>query len=632
MELARLQTWLRKQAFVFTAAFLFFVIAADGFVSVKELSTVIDRFGTARNSDNILDALGETLGALRDTEDAQRGYLLTGRPEYRQSYDASRANVNRRVDQLQVLTAGDAAQRAQIQMFGQAIDAKLNELAEAMGRYRAQGPPSALQIVMTTNQSNELMMRIRSLAVDLMNREQQTRSVQRALAATSGKRAAAMIMLTTFIAALLLLVTLVQIVRANRAEHVARERAEAAYGAETQARRTSESANRLKDEFLATVSHELRTPLTAILGWSEILVNERQPELMEEGLRTIQSCARAQSKLIEDLLDISRIMSGKMRLSIRTIDLAGVTRAGVDSVRPAADAKGVNLHVDLDEGIRVSADADRMQQIVWNLVSNAVKFTARGGRIDVHLRRTDSHAVISVQDSGEGIDPDFLPHVFDPFRQADASKARIHKGLGLGLSIVSHIAQAHGGTVSVVSAGKGQGATFSMTLPIMPFTRGEAAGAPSGAIAARDEDEWPIVLPKKDALTGLTILAVDDHRPTLDLLTFVLTSAGATVISAMNASDACRLLVHSRPDVVLSDIGLPDEDGLAFIARVRALPAAEGGEVPAIALTAYVRQDDRDKVLSSGFQRYLAKPVEPIVLISSILDVASAAHARRVAS
>jgi signal transduction histidine kinase/ActR/RegA family two-component response regulator len=601
--------WLRKHAFVFAASFLFAVIAVNGLISFYELGTVTGRFRASRNSDHIIEELNEALGALRDAESGQRGYLLTGREAYLQPYDDGRARVAQHLGQLGILTITDPIRGPRVRALRAAFGAKLNELGGTITQYRSQGPDAALGIVMT-NQGNALMMDIRRLASQWTAQERQTRAINRASATAASNRAAMMIALTGAIAALLLLITLSQIARATRAQQDARARAE--------------SANRIKDEFIATVSHELRTPLTAILGWSRILVDEGQSELLQEGLRTIQSCASAQARLIEDLLDVSRIMSGKMRLSIRTVDMAEVVRAAVDSVRPAAEAKGVHLQLHLDDQIRVSADPDRLQQIVWNLVSNAVKFTPRRGRIDVSSRRIDSKAVLSVQDSGEGIDADFLPHVFDAFRQADASKARVHKGLGLGLSIVSHLAEGHGGTVAVSSAGKGKGATFSVALPIMPFTRGEAATEPPAAVSAwHDDDEWPIVMPQADALAGKTILAVDDHRPTLDLLAFVLRSAGAAVVPAANAEDGYRLLSRSKPDVLLTDIGMPGEDGLAFIARVRRLSAARGGNVPAIALTAYVREDDRDKILSSGFQAYLAKPIEPMALVSSILEVAA---------
>src|SRR5215210_6162415 len=561
--------WLRKHGFVFAAAFLFAVIAGNGLIAYLELGAVIDRFRASRHSSNVLEELNETLGALRNAETGQRGYLLTGRAAYLQPYHDGRAKVAHHLEQLRNLAAADPIRGRRVLILRQAVEAKLNELDATVTRYGSDGPQAALRMVLT-DQGNDLMMRIRGLAAELTNQEQMTRAMQRASATTSGERAGVMIAVTHAVAALLLLLTFSQIARAARAERDARARAEAAYAAETEARLTSESANRIKDEFIATVSHELRTPLTAILGWSRILVNECQSDLLQEGLRTIQSCASAQAKLIDDLLDVSRVMSGKMRLSIRTIGMAEVIRAGVDSVRPAAEARGVVLHLHLDDEIRVSADPDRLQQIAWNLVSNAVKFTPRGGRIEVRLRRTGSQAVLSVEDSGEGIDPDFLPHVFDAFRQADASKARVHKGLGLGLSIVSNLVQAHGGTVAVSSGGKGQGATFTVALPIMPFTRGEAAAEPSAAIlATHDQDEWPIVMPQADALAGMTILAVDDHRPTLDLLAFVLRAAGATVVPATNAVDGYNLLSRSRPDVVLSDVGMPGEDGLTFIGRVR---------------------------------------------------------------
>ena len=267
-----------------------------------------------------------------------------------------------------------------------------------------------------------------------------------------------MIVITTTIAAILLLLTFVQVTRTSRAQRAARERAE--------------EANRIKDEFIATVSHELRTPLTAILGWASILrADSPDPELLNDGLNVIQRCAKAQATLIEDLLDVSRILTGKLRLSCRTIDLADPVCSGIDSVRLSAAAKGVTITSDLDAGIRIAGDPDRLQQVVWNLLTNAVKFTKRGGTILVRLTRSDSQAVIEVRDSGEGIDAVFLPHVFEPFRQADGSKAREHKGLGLGLSIVKYLAEAHGGTVTVWSDGQGKGTTFRVSLPIMPSCR-----------------------------------------------------------------------------------------------------------------------------------------------------------------
>jgi signal transduction histidine kinase/ActR/RegA family two-component response regulator len=505
------------------------------------------------------------------------------------------------------------------------LEEKLQELGNSLTIYRAGGPQAALAVVITAR-STALMANIRRAAAELVGDLQKNRLRRHAQAAESSERAGVMIVSTSLIAALLLVMTFVQIGRATRAEHAARERAEASYAAEIKARMASEEANRVKDDFIATVSHELRTPLTAILGWSQVLIGSADPDLLKEGLDTIRGCALAQKRLIEDLLDVSRIMSGKMRLSMQTIDLAHVARAGVDTVRPAAEAKGVHLTVEAEDPLRIAGDPDRLQQVIWNLVSNAVKFTRRGGSITVRVERKESQAVISVSDSGEGIEPDFLPHIFEPFRQADASKARVHKGLGLGLSIVKNLVEAHGGRVTVSSDGKGHGTTFRVSLPITPFTPcQQCPDAPNAAFKIEDED-LQIELPGRDALSGVAVLVVDDHKPTLDLLTSVLRHSGATVHAASNAAEGYASLRKFQPDVLVSDIGMPEEDGLTLIARIRALPQNAGGKTPAIALTAYVRDDDRQHVLRSGFQAYLAKPIEPTTLVDTILAVRGQVH------
>jgi CheY-like chemotaxis protein len=327
--------------------------------------------------------------------------------------------------------------------------------------------------------------------------------------------------------------------------------------------------------------------------------------------------------VIDDLLDVSRILTGKLRLSARTIAVAEAVRAGIDSVRPSALAKQVTIVENVDPDIRIIGDPDRLQQVVWNLLTNAVKFTPRGGAVSVSLSRSESQATIVVRDSGEGIDAEFLPHVFEPFRQADGSKARVHKGLGLGLSIVKYIVEAHGGTVAASSAGKGEGTTFRVSLPIMPFVRSEPAGEAPHFDAADIRD---IALPHGDSLTETTILVVDDHKPTLDVLTTTLRRAGADAVGASSVAEGLQLFHRICPDVVVSDIGMPGEDGLSFIAKLRALPKPCSG-ARAIALTAYARREDRDAILSSGFDAYLAKPVEPVELVNTIQNLLSQGEA-----
>jgi signal transduction histidine kinase/ActR/RegA family two-component response regulator len=613
-------SWPRENAVAVAAAILFVMTAVNGLISVHELTTVVGKFEAVRRSSNTLTELDATISSLRDAAGGERVYVLTGRSEFLEPYLSARPAITLHLRRLDALAADDPEQRDRIRRLTRVIDARLTELDATNAIYRTQGRQAALRDVVA-GRSGDLMTAVRRVATEIRQEQERVRSTQRTTATLSSERARITMTVTTIVAALLLCLTLAQISRTTRAEHQARELAETAHAAESKARLASDAANRVKDDFIATVSHELRSPLTAILGWSKILADDAQGEELKEGLRAIRRSAATQKRLIDDLLDVSRITSGKMRLAIRTINVAEVTREGVESMRPAAEARGVKVTVQADERIRMAADPDRLQQIVWNLVSNAVKFSLRGGCINVRVYRSDSHAVIEVIDSGEGIRPEFLPHVFEPFRQADASKAREHKGLGLGLSIVKNLVEAHGGTIRVESAGKGKGTTFSVALPIMPFTRDAAAG--SEAAAASPDDDWAIVLPDPEALAGMTILVVDDHQPTLDLLTSVLRRSSANVLAATSAAEGYRLLRRFEPALVLSDIGMPGEDGFTFIDRIRRLPQKGGGSTPAIALTAYVREDDCTRVLASGFQAYLAKPIEPIALVSAILDVAA---------
>jgi signal transduction histidine kinase/integral membrane sensor domain MASE1/CheY-like chemotaxis protein len=375
---------------------------------------------------------------------------------------------------------------------------------------------------------------------------------------------------------------------------------------EQAARTDAEEANRLKDEFLATLSHELRTPLTAMLGWLSMLRSGRlDAETSIHALETVERNAKAQAQLIEDLVDVSRIAGGKLKLDIEPVDLMTVIRAAIDIVRPAANARGVSIEVSADAGVGpVAADAARLQQIIWNLLSNSVKFTPRDGRVYVSLRRFESSAEVEVHDTGIGIDADFLPRVFERFRQAEAALTRSHRGLGLGLAIVRHLTELHGGTVSAASDGEGKGATFIVRLPLAE------QGAPfvSNVAVARDG---------KARLTGLRVLLVEDEPDARDLLTFTLTGSGAEVQAVESVQQALLDLESFKPDVLLSDIGLPTESGYDLIEKIRALPSAVS-EIPAVALTAFATEKDRQRALASGFQIHLSKPVEPSALIQAI--------------
>jgi signal transduction histidine kinase/CheY-like chemotaxis protein len=390
------------------------------------------------------------------------------------------------------------------------------------------------------------------------------------------------------------------------------------------ARSEAERANRLKDEFLATISHELRNPLNAIMGWAHMMrLGKLTPANSERAVETIYRNAKSQAQLVADLLDVSRIISGKLRLDVRTIDLIYIVNAALDSIRPAADAKGIRLQTMLDPAAGpISGDADRLQQIVWNLLTNAVKFTPKGGRIQVKVQRIDSHVEIVVSDSGVGISKEFLPYVFDRFRQADASTTRIHGGLGLGLSIVHQLVDLHGGTASVHSEGEGQGAAFTITLPFVGVINSQKEEATQPA----QEKITPFEgLP---SLQGLKVLVVDDEADTREVIREVLKECGSEVILSRSAAEALEAIEQFKPDILISDLGMPDEDGYSLISKIRALPAERGGQIPAAALTAYARAEDRMRVLRSGFQFHLPKPVDSAELVTVVASLAGRAYQR----
>ncbi|HEY9734706.1 MAG TPA: ATP-binding protein, partial [Trichocoleus sp.] len=430
---------------------------------------------------------------------------------------------------------------------------------------------------------------------------------------------------------------------------------------EQAAREAAETANRIKDEFLAVVSHELRSPLNPILGWSRLLQNGKlDPDRAQQGLTTIERNAKLQAELIEDLLDVSRILRGKLSLTVGPTNLVSTICAAIETVRLSAEAKAIRIETQLDPAVGlVSGDATRLQQIVWNLLSNAVKFTPAGGRVDVRLEQVEpegggekgeagaleraggdsphyaltpnahgdasqplppptlphAYAQVTVTDTGKGISADFLPYVFDYFRQADSTTTRQFGGLGLGLAIVHHLVELHGGTIQADSPGEGQGATFTVRLPLLTRAT-ESTAATSNAPPARLADLPP--------LSGLRILVVDDDTDTRDFVAFLLEQAGARVMPCPSAGEALGVFTQFQPDVLVSDIGMPEADGYSFIQRIRALPPDQGGRIPAIALTAYAGELDQRQALQAGFQRHISKPVEPEVLVRLIVTLAQA--------
>jgi signal transduction histidine kinase/ActR/RegA family two-component response regulator len=376
------------------------------------------------------------------------------------------------------------------------------------------------------------------------------------------------------------------------------------------ARADAEAANRIKDEFLATLSHELRTPLTSLLGWACVLRGaNRDEELINQGLEAIERNARIQAQLIDDLLDVSRIVSGKLHLNVRPLEIPSVIQAAINVVLPAAHAKDLHLQYWAQPGLgAISADPARFQQIIWNLLSNAVKFTPRGGSIRVRLEQEDSYARVTITDTGLGIEPEFLSSVFDRFRQADSSTTRNYGGLGLGLAIVRHLVELHGGTVQADSEGVGKGASFSVMFPLLPELTKVPAPNLSGEMLRSDFE----------SLKGLRVLLVDDEPEARKVFSTVIERTGAEVRACETAGEALEMLQDWRPDVLMSDIAMPDEDGYSLIGKVRSLPRDKGGATPAAALTAYARDEDRKRALDAGYQMHIAKPVSSGQLINVI--------------
>jgi CheY-like chemotaxis protein len=386
---------------------------------------------------------------------------------------------------------------------------------------------------------------------------------------------------------------------------------------EQAAREQAESANRVKDEFLAVVSHELRTPLTAITGWADILLEGKVPGSTQlRGLQAIQRQSRSQRQLIDDLLDVSRIVSGKLRLDFRAVEPSKIISSAIDVVRPTAHAKNISLvvHLDTREG-KMSGDPERLQQVIWNLLSNAIKFTLEGGRVEIRSRWLESSIEIVVLDTGQGISPEFLPHVFERFQQADVSTTRAHGGLGLGLSIVRHLVEIHGGTVQADSAGKDKGSTFTVCLPGIP-RRGTAAPK------SEREFQQDIAGAETAMLSGLRILVVDDDPDSREVIAAELTLYGANTGVSDSADDALRKIETFKPDVILADIEMPGEDGYSMMRKIRNSSNEQARLTPAIALTAYAGDGNRQRALDAGYQKHISKPAEPEELALAIAGVA----------
>ncbi|HEX8491441.1 MAG TPA: ATP-binding protein [Pyrinomonadaceae bacterium] len=393
-----------------------------------------------------------------------------------------------------------------------------------------------------------------------------------------------------------------------------------AFVREQQARKDAEEANHIKDEFLTTLSHELRTPLTSILGWTQLLnTGQLNKELRARALEVMERNARAQRQLIDDLLDISRIVTGKIRLDARPVSLAPIIEAALDSVRPTAALREIQLHLHLDANeVRVQGDSTRLQQVIWNLLANALKFTPEGGSIAVSLERLKETARITVTDTGQGISPEFLPYVFERFRQADSSTTREYGGLGLGLALVQYLVELHNGTVRVESQGEGKGATFTVNLPL---------------VAEREPDEGHQPIPHTtttsancvEEIEGLRVLVVDDDVDFCEMVGLALGKCRVEVRLATSAAEALEMLESWLPDLLISDIGMPEEDGYSLLQKIRALPRERGGQIPAVALSAYATDVDRERSLAAGFQLHIVKPVELKELAGALASLAGRA-------
>ncbi len=383
-------------------------------------------------------------------------------------------------------------------------------------------------------------------------------------------------------------------------------------------------ANRLKDDFLATISHELRTPLNSILGWSQILrSNNLDEEQITKALETIERSARSQNQLVEDLLDVSRIITGKLRLDVCPVEIVSVVKSAVDTVRPTAENKSVRLEIVIDPRVGlVSGDAERLQQAIWNLLSNAIKFTPKNGRVQVRLERVNSHIEITVSDTGAGIESDFLPHIFDRFSQADMSKSRKYGGLGLGLAIVRHLVELHGGTIHAYSAGTEKGATFTLKLPLIIVNDAARFPDENGKRAHPTALEGVINSEIQFQLENLKLLVVDDSPDAREMMHMMLKSCGAEVSLASSVAEAMVKLQNNYFDILISDVAMPEEDGYALIAKIRNSAEADYRKIAAIALTAHARVADRLQLLSAGFDSHVAKPFEPAELIAIIASLA----------
>jgi signal transduction histidine kinase/ActR/RegA family two-component response regulator len=601
-------------------------ILAIGVISNAELSALANSSARVQRSYDLLETLYDLNAALTDTETNQRGFLLTQDPSYLSQYNSAIAQIHLAMIELRRLSSGEPETRTAIDALEALAGGKLADLQESLAHAQSGSNHSAM--------ANEIEGKGKYLMEAFRRNSAALENIQRHLLDRRRKQEAEArffsqaVLVTTVVLSVLLVGAAAMVSRRFEdrrtmleKEIAERRRAEknreALLVSERAARSEAERATRLKDEFVATLSHELRTPLNAIVGWASILRADRRTETINQGVEVIERNAKLQAQMIEELLDMSRIISGKLLFELEKTDVGELVEAAVAAVRPAAAAKGVVLNLNVARSSSVSADPARLQQIAWNLLTNAIKFTPRAGRVDVTLREHQGQVELSVSDTGLGIKPEFLPFVFDRFRQADASTTRRHGGLGLGLSIVRSLVELHGGTVDVESPGEGQGATFIVRLPIPPLPEEVPVSLPVPEIQGTPE------------LSGLRILVVDDEADARTLARRVLEERGAHVITVSSAAEAIASFGENNPpSVLVSDIGMPEQDGYDLIKQMRSMPG-DAGRVPAVALTALARAEDRKRALSAGYQKHVSKPVDPAELVAVIAGLAGRALAAR---
>jgi signal transduction histidine kinase/ActR/RegA family two-component response regulator len=569
-----------------------------------------------QRSYDVLQTLDDLDAAITDSEANQRGFQLTRDPSYLTQYDAAVAQIRLAVSELRRLCANEATTATAVAELSRLANAQLDDLQKTV-HASVTGDRATLDHLVE-GADTRVMSAFRRFSADLdvIQRgllEARRQEEQQARTTSEGVLIGTIFLSLIFVGAAALISRRFDERRRQLEKEIAERRRaeeyrEALLVSERAARAEAERATRLKDEFVATLSHELRTPLNAIVGWASILRSDRRTASVAQGMEVIERNAKAQAQMIEDLLDMSRIVSGKLRIDLQLIDPGAVLKAAVASIRPSADMKEIALHAAIEPVGLVDSDAGRLQQIIWNLLTNAIKFTPRNGTVLVGLREIDGQVEIAVRDTGQGIRPEFLPYVFDRFRQADASTTRRHGGLGLGLSIVKSLVEMHKGTVEAHSDGEGLGATFTVRLPLAPQP---------GTLFKSERVGQAAEL----TLQGLRVLIVDDEPDARALARRVLEERGAHVVTVASALEALAVVGGDTvPSVVVSDIGMPDQDGYDLIRKMRALPG-HAGKIPAVALTALARAEDRQRALLEGYQTHVSKPVDPAELIAVIANV-----------